>query len=98
MRWTFVDPCGLDIVPKLPANGRVSHTFNKLQSGSYGLAQPPRSQPVHHPHGPASRSEPLKPLSFPVCGHLPAGATQLHALFKPAMAGNAAVSITSEDQ
>jgi len=98
MRWTFVDPCGLDIVPKLPANGRVSHTFNKLQSGSYGLTQPSRSQVIHHPHGPASRSESLKPLSFPARRHLLAGAIRLRAFFKPALAENAAVSTTSEDQ
>ena len=98
MRWTFVDSCGLDVVPKPPANGRVSLTFNKLQSGSYGLTQPSSSHPVHHPHGPVVRSVPLKPLSFPAREHILAGTPGLHALFKPAMAGNTAVSITSEDQ
>jgi hypothetical protein len=98
MRWTFVDSCGLDVVPKPPANGRVSHIFNKLQSGSYGLTQPSRSQPAHHPHSPVSRSERLKTLFFPARRHLLAGAIWLRAFFKPAVAENAAVSITSEDQ
>ena len=98
MTWTFVDSCGLGVVPKPPANGRVSHTFNKLRSGSYGLAQPSSSLPVHHLHGPVVRSAPLKPLSFPAREHILAGTPGLHALFKPAMARNAAVSITSKDQ
>lgn len=98
MRWTFVDSCGLDVVPKPPANGRVSLTFNKLQSGSYGLTQPPPSQAIHHPHNSVSRSEAVRPPPCPLRAHLPAANTRQRAYFGPAMAQDAAESIISEDQ
>ncbi len=49
MKWTLVDSCGLGIVSKPPATGRVFSAFNKLPHGSHGFSQPLNSQSAHHP-------------------------------------------------
>jgi hypothetical protein len=97
MKWTFVDSCGLGVVPKPLAHGRVFHAFKKLQNGSYGLPHVSSSQSGYHPPGPSALSEPLKPTFFPAREHIPTGTAPHGAFLEPAMPGTA-VFIISEDQ
>lgn len=64
MKWTLVDPHGLDVVLKPLAKRRVFRALEKLQDSSYGLTQTPTWQLIPTP-GAYRQSEPLKALFFP---------------------------------
>jgi len=64
MKWSFVDSCGLDIVLKPQANGRVFHAHEKLQQGSYGLTKASIRQPCHRTLGACRQFDPLTILFF----------------------------------